>query len=331
MAKIIIDKTSFIYEDSRRIRTELVNVADYYNNFTAAPLNTLDEIDGKLDMHLVLAEMLAPIYSQHNKDNISDIVLLFRIAKYLQGNVLPYNILYISDKANGNINNIIKVMKYFNKDSKLYLLSDINYNNYIKEAINLRMPLQEMILPDNKFDIIVVDDIEDFSAWVDIINKVIFAIKPYGQIFSISNDNDIIKGFNSIFENSMTFAADTKRKVQEATIPHILKNDFIHDTDHYKLKKEKQIIADSVTELGEIFKIYNQIDFLEVLPVMSEIENKIANINYQLNNRDIKYYANLLKQAILEYHLKQNDIDNVFNRYNDLIEEMQRCGDFSYE
>ena len=68
MAKIIIDKTSFIYEDSRRIRIELVNVADYYNNFTAAPLNTLDEIDGKLDMHLVLAEMLAPIYSQHNNN-----------------------------------------------------------------------------------------------------------------------------------------------------------------------------------------------------------------------------------------------------------------------
>ena len=106
---------------------------------------------------------------------------------------------------------------------------------------------------------------------------------------------------------------------------------FMIQTDSYKLKKEKQIIADSITELGEIFKIYNQIDFSEVLPVMSEIENKIANINYQLNNRDIKYYANLLKQAILEYHLKQNDIDNVFNRYNDLIEEMQRCGDFSYE
>ena len=39
MAKIIIDKTSFIYEDSRRIRIELVNVADSERYFVTGGAN----------------------------------------------------------------------------------------------------------------------------------------------------------------------------------------------------------------------------------------------------------------------------------------------------
>lgn len=314
--------TSYMYVSSDDEKIELLDVQDFYGNYSGAPLLVaLKENDGKIRTHLLLAEMISEIIPVFKNNDKKEKIVFFRTAYTLMSRANCGRILYAGN--NGRLlESISKLKDFFHPNAEIYWINNNLKNDSSMDNIKiLSMKYEDIILPSNFFDIIVAEFTDGNN--IDYLKTVLInASTKWATNIYLSNMNEykkIIDGMSGykiysvgkyhIYE--VVISKKIKESTEEENVEHAVRT--IQDTIRSSLLSlESEMCSVTVDKYGEL------------IANVSELEQYVLNIRPYVICTDISYYINRLKESMIEYRLGFVEIQYVQQKLKECINNIER-------
>ncbi len=303
-------------------RKLLLDTLDFYSNHSALPMHTVGEsgetVDFVLDrevkklLHLLkLAVSDSSLCQGYQVINL--LLVAFCLRKYK-----PLKLLHLGGRIGAGMTGFCQLLQKFHPDNRLYWLIPTG-REPAADRICMTMPFEELLLPQDTFDVIVLDDTDE-CLLSSMKEQLWLSLRPKGQIITLSRRRGMQQAFSG--EQSATYQTGDGWMVSQSTISAAEHEAIAADTWDSAVKtiqqeaiQRIQLVQDEVGAEGA--------DIEALLQLADEVEQYILLIYASLPSLELKYLANEWKRALLEYRLGWGQVEKVQQKGDELTIELQ--------
>ncbi|MCR5030622.1 MAG: hypothetical protein K5982_04030 [Selenomonadaceae bacterium] len=326
MSGMILDGLQFFFEDARGRRVLLADAGDFTANESRALLHYIDD-----EYVWVMRDNIKNIteYIEREKESGASLhaALAVLVVRALWGKQRPRRILWMGTFGRTVIS-VAKMAPIFHEQNRLYCVAsdfpDVTEENIVPIRANCR----DIPLPEDKFDIVVVDAADvapDRMVQIALslrVGGVLIVWSPAGTEVPFK-----IPQANVFFDDEGNAIAHMKISKE---ITAILRE----RTQKRQLSRQKRLVTYILDEVGEALAsmlISGDDERLEdTITKASLAEENILPIYEELVSEDVKYLANRFKESLIEFRLHKSEETRacVLEDYLALRREMKDQDDF---
>ena len=298
----------------------LLDNLDFYSNHSAIAMHDVSETEDEFDF--VLDRKVKKIISMVVDKNIAvetgyrqiiAILVAYCLRKYK-----PFKILYVSSKLPAWMQGVVQLLRQFHPDSRLYWLTqteDVS-ENY---CIGMKMLYDELLLPKNVFDIIVLDDTDE-SLIMAMEETVMLSLRIQGKIIVLSKRPKIMDVFVGMAADRYELGAGWQvghrffswedwRAMEADTFEGAVSVILQESLQRVMLVQEAVLSEDA--------------DMDALLQTADEVEKYILLTYSVLPSLEVKFLVNEWKRALLDCRLGWGKKEKVRILGDELLKEMQ--------
>lgn len=302
-------------------RKLLLDTLDFYSNHSALPMHTVGESGETVDFVLnrevkKLLHLLKLAVSDSSLCQGYQVINLLLVAFCLR-KYKPLKLLHLGGRIGAGMTGFCELLPKFHPDNRLYWLTQA-YKEQRTDRICMTMPWEELLLPQNTFDMIVLDDTDE-CLLPSIKEQIWLALRPEGQIILLSRRREIRHVF--IGERSETYLAGDGWAVSQSTISAAEHEAMAADTWESAVKTIQQEAIERIQLVQKEVTVEGA-DIDALLQLADETEQFILLIYASLPSLELKYLTNEWKRALLEYRLGWGQVDRIQQKGRELLAEL---------
>lgn len=301
-------------------RKLLLDTFDLYSNHSALPMHTMgengDAVDFVLDREVKkmlhsLEQAVSDSFLRMGYQMINLLLTAFCLRKYK-----PLKILHLGGTGVG-LTGFCELLPKFHPDNRLYWLTQ-TYKEQRPDRICMTLPWKELLLPQNTFDMIVLDDTDE-CLLPSMKEQIWLALRLAGQIILLSRRREMQQVFSG--EQSETYLAGDGWAVTQSTISTVEYEAVVADTWESAVKTIQQEAIERI-QLVQREVTVEGADIDALLQLADEAEQFILLIYSSLPSLELKYLANEWKRALLDYRLGWGKVDKIQQKGRELLAEL---------
>lgn len=293
----------------------LLDTLDFYSNHSAISMWDLGMTNDDVDY--VLDRNVKKILSKVKEINIAvgagyrlEIVMM---VAYCLRKYKPFKILYVGGTLPTWMKGFVKLLHMFHADSRLYWLTQKCTLNE-DYCINMNMPYEEVLLPQNTFDIVVLDDTDE-SLLTAMKETVILSLRVQGKIIVMSQRMEIMYAF--IDGTAEKYDLGDGWQIGQRILSSEEIATMQADTIDGSVAMILQEVLQRITLVREAL-LLTDVDMDVLLQTADEVEQYILLSYAALPSLEAKYLVNEWKRALLDCRLGWGSISRV-KKYGDAL------------
>lgn len=301
----------------------ILDTLDFYSNHSAIAMHVVSDTESNVDF--VLDRKVKHILSMVGEENIAISKGYRQVIAMLVAHCLrkykPFKILYISSKWSAWMEGFVQLLRQFHSDSRFFWLTQTEENS-ANCFINIKMPYMELLLPQNTFDIVVLDDTDE-SLLMTMKEPVMLSLCIQGKVIVLSKRAEIMDSFVGMaadryelgdgwqighrllsFEERAVIEADTMNGAVAVIVQEVLKRIMLVQETFLSAEADSDIDMDMLLQIAE------------------EVEQYILLTYSALPSLEVKFLVNEWKRALLDCRLGWGQKENVRSLGEELLKVM---------
>lgn len=280
----------------------LLDTLDFYSNHSAIPMHNY--VGEKEEVDFVLDRKVKKLLVQVEKNDNTIIGAGYRIAivlivAYCLRKYKPFKILYVGNKPPRWMENLSDLLHQFHPESRLYWLTNKNEMAQCNCCISIKMPFEELLLPQRTFDVVILDDTDE-SLIPTMKETIWLSLRLGGQEIILSKRHEIMDDLAG--DKSVKYKLGDDWKIGHR---------WLYSKEYKAIESDTMDGAVNVIineTIQRIMLVQNALLSMEtdldvLLLIVDEVEHYILLIYAFLPSMEIKYLANEWKRALLDYRL----------------------------
>lgn len=303
-------------------RKLLLDTLDFYSNHSALPMHIVEEngeaVDFVLDREIKkllhsLETAVSDISLRQGYQMVNLMLAAFCLRKYK-----PLKLLHLGGRAGAGLTSFCQLLPKFHPDNRMYWLTP-TVREQRTDRICMMMPFEELLLPQDAFDIIVLDDTDE-CLLPSMKEQLWLSLRPEGQLILLSRRREMQQVFSG--KGAETYLTGEGWTVSQSTISAAEHEAMAADTWDGAVKTIQQEAIERI-QLVQREVTVEGADIDALLQLADEAEQFVLLIYASLPSLEVKYLANEWKRALLDYRLGWGKLDKIQQRGNALLIELQ--------
>lgn len=301
----------------------LLDTLDFYSNHSAVAMHvvgkTEDDIDFVLDRAVKkLLDLLKKECRSLPLSRGYRAAVLMMVA-YCLRKYKPLKILYVGGKNWKWLAEFCHLLHRFHPDSQLYWLTQQD-NVSCDFGTGIKMPFAELMLPQDSFDVVLLDDTEE-SLLPAMKETIGLSLHTQGEMIVLSHRQEIIMSFTQ--ENANRYELGAGWQIGHSILSAEVRKAMEADTLKGAVANILQESVERITLVQEMLSP-NMADVDVFLQNAEDVEQYILLIYASLPSLEVKYLVNEWKRALLDYRLGWGTAEKVKLLGNKLLKELQQ-------
>lgn len=301
----------------------LLDTLDFYRNHSAVPMHVVGETEDDIDFVLdrEVKNILALIQKECRILALSKgyrAAVLMMVA-YCLRKYKPLKILYAGGKPWTWLGVFCQLLHSFHPDSKLYWLTQ-QYNVPCDFCTEIKMPFTELLLPQDSFDVVLLDDTEE-ALLPAMKENICLSLHTCGEMMILSQRQDIIASFTLDKHNNYELGDGWQigHRIITAETWQAMKADTLEGA-------VANILQESVKRITLVQESLpaKKVELDDFLQAAEDVEQYILLIYASLPSLEVKYLVNEWKRALLDYRLGWGDAQKVKMFGENLLRELKQ-------
>lgn len=326
MSGMVLEGMQFFFGDARRGRVLLADAGDFAANRSRALLHYIDD-----DCVWVMRDNLKNITEYILRDTASGTSLRAAMAvlavRALWGKHRPRRILWTGTVGRAAIA-VAKMMPIFHDENLLYAVSPDLPEPLEKNIVPIRAAHASLPLPEDYFDVAVVDA---GGIAPDRLAQILLSLRAGGLLLLLLPTGT---GLSAAMPGAEFLADDDGNTLVQVRGTRALAAMFREGTARGRIERQKRLIAYILDEIGDtlgaVLTDGNGGRLDAVIAQAALAEETILPVYEELAGDDLKYLANRFKEALIEFRLHGGEERKaqVLESYLALRRDMKACDDF---
>lgn len=300
----------------------LLDTFDLYSNHSALPMHTVGEdgaaVDFVLDREIkkLLHSLETAVSDSSLRQGYQMINLM--LAAFCLRKYKPLKLLHLGGRTSTGFLGFCQLLPKFHPDNRMYWLTP-TCREERADCICMTMPFEELLLPQKTFDLIVLDDTDEYLL-PSLKEQLWLSLRPEGQLILLSRRREMQQVFSG--KGAETYLAGEGWTVSQSTISAAEHEAMAADTWDSAVKTIQQEAIERI-QLVQREVTVEGADIDALLQLADEAEQFVLLIYASLPSLEIKYLANEWKRALLDYRLGWGQVDKIQQSGNALLLELQ--------